>query len=402
MQKKFFGFILITTFCLGNYSCNKLNAGEIKTNISQWVKELTTPNKSTLVKVENGFVLSGTLKNKPRHLIRLWEMLADQLVFIDSVRTDKAGNFTLKGNTKELIFCHLQLENESGIYMAIDNNSKLNVSLDATENGINYTVEGNESDDSKLLKELIGLNTSYAYRIKLIENQAKSLPNTAEGYTMGMNLQNQYYALIAEREQKIKQFSINQKSGFIPYFIVTYGVLQNPDIDLYTHAVDCAQKADKNSKYTQAIEQKYAIESRFMIGGEAPNIKLKQPDGTEKDLFSLRGKVVLIDFWASWCGPCRRENPNVRKLYSRFKNKGFEIYGVSLDQDANRWKGAIAADSLSWYHVSDLGGWQSSAASLYQVHSIPQTFLIDKNGRILGKSLRGEQLEAKLEEVLGN
>jgi peroxiredoxin len=139
-----------------------------------------------------------------------------------------------------------------------------------------------------------------------------------------------------------------------------------------------------------------------MIGGEAPNLKLKQTDGVEKELFSLRGKVVLIDFWASWCGPCRRENPNVRRLYSRFKNKGFEIYGVSLDQDANRWKGAIAADSLSWYHVSDLGGWQSAAASLYQVHSIPQTFLIDKNGRILGKGLRGEQLEAKLEEVLGN
>ena len=150
MQKKFFGFVLITTFCLGNYSCNKLNAGEIKSNISQWVKELTTPNKSTLVKVENGFVLSGNLKNKPRHLIRLWEMLADQLVFIDSVRTDKEGNFKLKGNTKELIFCHLQLENESGIYMAVDNNSKLNFSIDLSENGINYTTDGNESDDSKL------------------------------------------------------------------------------------------------------------------------------------------------------------------------------------------------------------------------------------------------------------
>ena len=224
MQKRIFGFLLFAAFSFGTYSCNKLNAGEIKNNINAWVKEITTPNKSTLVKVENGFVLSGNLKNKPRHLIRLWEMLADQLVFIDSVRTDKEGNFKLRGNTKELIFCHLQLENETGIYMAVDNNSKLNFSLDLSENGINYTIDGNESEDSKLLKELIGLNTSYAYRIKLIENQAKALPNTAEGYTLGMNLQNQYYALIAEREQKIKQFSINQKSGFIPYFIVTYGV----------------------------------------------------------------------------------------------------------------------------------------------------------------------------------
>ena len=137
------------------------------------------------------------------------------------------------------------------------------------------------------------------------------------------------------------------------------------------------------------------------IGDQAPEIEMAGVDGKKMKLSSLRGKMVLIDFWASWCGPCRRENPNVRKLYSRFKNKGFEIYGVSLVQDANRWKGAIAADSLTWYHVSDLGGWQSSAASLYQVHSIPQTFLLDKNGRIVGKGLRGEQLEAKLEEILG-
>ncbi len=402
MRKNIFGLLLLTSFCLSSTSCNKLNAGDIQSNIAQWVKEITTPNKSTLVKVENGFVVSGNLKNKPNQLIRFWEMMSDQLVFIDSTRTDKSGNFKLKGNTKELIFCHLQLENETGIYFAVDNNSKLQIQLDVTENGLSYTIDGNESEDSKKLKELISMNTSYAYRIKLIENQAKTLPNTQEGYTMGMNLQNQYYALIAEREEKIRQFSLTQKSGFIPYFIVSYGVLQTPDIDLYTHAVDCAQKADKNSKYTQAIEQKYATESRFMKGGEAPNIKLKQPDGVEKDLYSLRGKVVLIDFWASWCGPCRRENPNVRKLYSKYKSKGFEIFGVSLDQDINRWKGAIAADSLSWYHVSDLGGWQSSAAKLYQIHSIPQTFLIDKNGRIIDKGLRGDQLEAKLEEILGN
>ena len=112
-------------------------------------------------------------------------------------------------------------------------------------------------------------------------------------------------------------------------------------------------------------------------------------------------KPVLVDFTASWCGPCRRENPNVRRLYKRFKSKGFEIYGVSLDQDLNRWKGAIATDSLTWKHVSDLKGWQSSAAQLYDVHSIPQTFLLDKNGKIVAKGLRGEELEAKLEELLG-
>jgi len=135
------------------------------------------------------------------------------------------------------------------------------------------------------------------------------------------------------------------------------------------------------------------------IGAVAPDIKLKQPDGTEIALSSLRGKVVLIDFWASWCGPCRRENPFNVKMYDDFKDKGFEIFGVSLDSEAGRWKSAIANDSLVWKHVSDLGGWQSAPAKIYQVSSIPATYLLDKDGKIIAKGLRGENLYAKLQEV---
>jgi peroxiredoxin len=166
------------------------------------------------------------------------------------------------------------------------------------------------------------------------------------------------------------------------------------------HAVNCAKAADPNSKYTQEIENKFTKEASLMDGAVAPDIQLKSPEGNIIKLSSLKGKIVLIDFWASWCGPCRRENPNVRRVYQRFKDKGFEIYGVSLDNDASRWKGAIAADQLEWLHVSDLMGWQSSAAQLYQVHSIPQTILLDREGRIIAKGLRGEQLEEKLAELL--
>ncbi len=139
-----------------------------------------------------------------------------------------------------------------------------------------------------------------------------------------------------------------------------------------------------------------------MEGAIAPDFTLKTPTGEDLSLSSLRGKVVLIDFWASWCGPCRRENPNVRKLYRRFHYKGFEILGVSLDNDGNRWKGAIQADSLTWPHVSDLRGWQSSAAQLYQVSSIPQTYLIDKDGRIMAKGLRGPELEMVLAKIFAD
>ena len=125
-------------------------------------------------------------------------------------------------------------------------------------------------------------------------------------------------------------------------------------------------------------------------------------NGNNISLSSLRGKIVLLDFWASWCGPCRKENPFVVNLYNKFKNEGFDIYSVSLDNDKNKWINAIQQDGLVWKnHVSDLNGWQSAGAAKYMVRSIPQTFLIDKNGTIIDIGLRGEALENKLNELLG-
>ena len=116
----------------------------------------------------------------------------------------------------------------------------------------------------------------------------------------------------------------------------------------------------------------------------------------------LTCNYVLIDFWASWCGPCRKENPFNVALYNQYKDKGFEIYGVSLDQDPTRWKGAIEKDGLTWNHVSDLKGWSSAAGQLYGIRSIPSTVLLDPAGKIIAKNLRGEALAAKLAEVFGN
>jgi len=138
------------------------------------------------------------------------------------------------------------------------------------------------------------------------------------------------------------------------------------------------------------------------IGDKAPELAFMNADSTKVlKLSELRGKYVLIDFWASWCRPCRMENPNVKRVYDRFNKKGFEILGVSLDRDHAAWVKAIQDDGLPWKHVSDLGFWNNAAAQEYGVTGIPYTVLVDREGKILDKGLRGEQLEQRLAELLG-
>lgn len=169
---------------------------------------------------------------------------------------------------------------------------------------------------------------------------------------------------------------------------------------LYKQIRDALLGRYPNNSFVRHLDDK--LRGAVVAGMEAPDIAMADRNGNIRRLSDLRGKVVLIDFWASWCAPCRRENPNVVRLYKKYKDKGFEIFSVSLDNSREKWLQAIEKDGLEWEnHVSDLRGWNSAGGRLYGVTSIPATVLVDKDGTVLARNLRGAELENKLKEILG-
>jgi peroxiredoxin len=356
------------------------------------------------------FTVLGEIKNMPEQSVYLEDLTSNgnDIVIVDSTNSDKKGNFELSARALEPGLYRLRFNDEKFILLSVDKGTlKVSGEWDAIEN---YAVTGSAASSSLksflfvVREQLRDFNT-----ISIVIDTLKTRGNDS----MLTRAMEDMKRMNFEFTRYIEQYS--DTTQYLPNAI--FGVqMLNPMVekqylDIFVQSL---QKRFPQSQLAKSYAIKYnqmmaaqgmsqastTSESELNIGGKAPEISLPDPNGNQVTLSSFKGKYVLLDFWASWCGPCRRENPVVVDAYNKYKDKNFTIFSISLDNDKEKWLKAIQKDGLTWTHASDLQGWESGAARKYRVEAIPANFLLDTAGNIIARNLRGEELEEKLSEIL--
>jgi thiol-disulfide isomerase/thioredoxin len=366
-------------------------------------------------KEEKGFIISGKLVNAAGQMAYLQEMTSRDLIPVDSALIDTSGSFLLRGISAEIRFFSFNTSPGNNVYLLARTGDQINLSGDASDLSATYRVEG--SPESKLILELTREQNKTLERIRRLSQLFNDSLQSLDFMNIKMGLDSAYADIVnAQREYTfrfIKKNLYSQASLMALYQqIGNRQYLLDPEKDFMYYAMvdsslnilypesDAVKDLHRQvEELRQKLQMEALTEARLGIGVEAPEIALPSPEGDTIILSSLRGRVVLLDFWASWCAPCRHENPNLVRNYNQYKDKGFEIYQVSLDQTKTAWVKGIDDDKLEWVHVSDLQYWNSIVVPVYNIKGIPMNYLLDKEGKIIAHNLRGEQLGTKLKEI---
>lgn len=343
------------------------------------------------------FTIKGSIAGVDTGKVYLQKIVDGKPVSVDSTDIN-GGKFTLTGKMDMPDIRILRLNAKD--YFAQFFLENANITIAAKKDSLRATkVTGSPSQDifqiyinemQKLSKEVMGIQQRY--------QTAMASGNTADADKAKID----YQAMMDNNQVFTKNFIKEHSNSVVAAYIARYQLAEQASDAELDSLVNKFPAEIAESEYVKDLKKIVEERQKTAIGAVAPDFTMNDQDGKPIELSSLRGKVVLVDFWASWCAPCRQENPNVVKVYNEFHPKGFEILGVSLDRSKDDWEKAIKDDKLTWMHVSDLQYWQNAAARLYGVNSIPMNFLLDKDGKIIAKSLRGVDLEAKLKEIFPN
>lgn len=345
-------------------------------------------------------VLKGKIKNATNKALFLSVFDGKSLnaFCVDSLNED--GTFQMNCNIPSKDIFYFSFDGRKQVNVIAQINDTIELYTDAKDYIKNTVIKG--SEPSAAIWEYMTTFSTYKAKLDSAKRYLKANPGSDKKV-------NESFKPISAKWMTFRNAYIKKYSNSPALIAALNGVEEQQEMELRMQLLEALTGIYNNTPtgkniaiQYQTIKKKWDSARLTAQGAVAPDISQQDTEGKQRKLSDLKGQIVLLDFWASWCGPCRRENPNVVKLYNKYKDKGFTVFSVSLDNKKDRWLGAIEKDNLEWPdHVSDLKGWGNVAAKQYGVSSIPTTFLIDKEGKIIGKNLRGFALEAKLKEIFG-